>query len=61
MTKPFYASKTFWVNVVASLVALYSLLQVTPVFPVDWLPYFGIVVGVANIVLRVWFTDTPIG
>jgi hypothetical protein len=60
MTKPWYASKVIWTNVVATLVAIYSLMQVTPLFPANWLPYFGIVVGVLNIILRYWFTDSTL-
>jgi len=61
VTKPWYASKTVWLNAVATLVAIYSLLQVTPVFPTAYLPYLGLAVGVLNVVIRIWFTDTPIG
>lgn len=59
--KPWYVSKTVWVNVVATAVSLYSLFQVTTVFPADALPWFGLAVGILNIILRVWFTDTSIG
>ena len=58
--KPWYLSKIVWTNVVATLIAVYSLFQVTPLFPANWLPYFGLVVGVLNIVLRVWFSDTQL-
>lgn len=60
MTKLWYTSKTVWINVVATLVALYSLFQVTPIFPQTWLPYFGLAVGILNVILRIWFTDSPV-
>lgn len=57
MTKPWYLSGTIWLNVLATLIALYSLFQTTPIFPSAWLPYFGLLIGVLNIVIRVWFTS----
>ncbi|CAN5815449.1 hypothetical protein BH20PSE1_BH20PSE1_01200 [soil metagenome] len=49
--KPAIQSKTVWFNVVSGVLALASVIP----------PPFGMIVSaVGNIVLRVWFTDTPV-
>lgn len=58
--KPWYLSKIVWVNVVATLAALYELFAASPIFPQGVLPYFLLVVGVLNAILRVWFTSQPL-
>ena len=58
--KPWYLSKTVVVNVVATIAALYELFAASPIFPQEVLPYFLLVVGVLNVILRVWFTSQPL-
>jgi hypothetical protein len=56
--KPIYISKTVWLNVIATLIAVIELVQ--PQFPAEYLPYFVAGVGILNVILRVWFTSEPI-
>jgi hypothetical protein len=59
--KPFYESKTVWLNVLTTLVASLTFLpSVNGLIPDVALPYILAAVGVLNIVLRVWFTETPV-
>ena len=60
-SKPWYKSKTVWVNVIVMIVGVLTILQTSQTLvPSTWLPYFALVVGILNVVLRVWFTDTAI-
>ena len=61
MTKSLVVSKTFWVNLIATVLAVLSLFQDSPLVPVEFLPWVALVAGVLNLVLRIWFTDTAIG
>ncbi|UOF79205.1 hypothetical protein [Caudoviricetes sp.] len=59
--KPFYLSKTVWLNVITTLVAALTFLpSVSGLIPDVALPYILGVVGVLNVILRVWFTETPV-
>ena len=53
-----YASKTVWFNVVMTIVGISTALGGT-------FPQYGLILGalttVGNVILRVWFTSTPIG
>lgn len=59
--KAVYRSKMVWVNGLTTLVALLTLLQDNPVIPAEAQPYILLAVGVVNVVLRIWFTEEPIG
>lgn len=59
-TKPFYVSKIVWVNVLTTVVAVLTLLQDNPLVPPEAQPYVLAAVGIVNVVLRIWFTDTEI-
>ena len=59
-TKPVYLSKTVWVNVLTGIVMTLTASDVLAVLPKDALPLVGTVVAVANIVLRLWFSDTKL-
>jgi len=59
-SKPFYASKVFWVNFLTMLIAIVSLVQESAVLPPDAAKYLLLGVGVLNIVLRVWFSAEPL-
>lgn len=60
--KPFYQSKTLWFNVLMMIVLIAD--QVPALWPVapDWVsPAAATVLVVGNIILRVWFTEQPLG
>lgn len=59
--KPWYASKTVWFNVITTAVALATELS-NAGFPTESiLKYYAAVITVGNIILRVFFTEKPIG
>lgn len=47
-----FTSKTFWLNLVAAVVACLSLTEVTTILPAKWLPAAGALLAVGNIILR---------
>ena len=59
-SKPWYLSKTVWVNIITTLIAVLTLLTEGTLLPAGALPWVLSVVGVLNVVLRIWFTDTAI-
>jgi len=56
--KSILTSKTVWVNVITTLLEIILVLQ--DVMPVKYLGYTTIAKSVLNIILRVWFTSSPI-
>lgn len=56
--KQFYESKTFWLNAIVTILAVYD--QVAPFIPKEWLPKAAVIVGVLNIILRVFSTSKQI-
>lgn len=58
--KPWYQSKVVWLNVIATLAAVLDALKLLSI-PAEWLAIGATVVAVGNVVLRIWFTDVPIG
>lgn len=59
MTTSIFSSKTVWFNIVTSVVGIAIALQSISTFN----KYAGILLGivaVGNVILRVWFTSTPI-
>ena len=60
MSKPFYASKTFWFNVIAFVVlGVLPNFGFVPVVPAGWEPFVLPVVLVVNLILR-FITKQPI-
>lgn len=57
-TKPIWQSKTVWLNAIAALLAAYD--QIAPFIPAEWVPKAAAVVGVLNILLRVFSTSKPV-
>jgi Mg2+/citrate symporter len=55
--KPWYKSKTVWMNAVLTLVAMIELLKGLPWVSPEILVF---VAGVLNVVLRVWFTSSKV-
>jgi hypothetical protein len=51
-TKAWYASKTVWFNVIATVLDILSLTQFGDVIPHAWAPYIALAQGAGNIVLR---------
>ena len=61
-TKPFWQSKTFWVNIIAILVTVTGALGFDLGLDAEaQVMWAGTIMGVVNIVLRVFFTDKAIG
>ena len=58
--KNWYQSKVVWVNVISALLMVFDLLVKQPFIPTSYLPYIAFAVGVLNVILRVWFTDSGI-
>lgn len=58
--KNFWESKIFWVNLITALIMVADLLVQQPFIPPNFLPIIATIVGVLNIILRVYFTDTGI-
>lgn len=59
--QPWYTSKTVIFNALTTLAAILSFLPtVSNLIPAQALPYLLAGVGVVNIVLRIWFTDSPV-
>jgi len=59
--KNWYESKVVWVNAITTLIAVMSLFADQEMLSGDAKAYVLLAVGVLNVVLRVWFTDTVIG
>jgi hypothetical protein len=58
--KKWYASKTFWFNVLALAVAVLENFGYTGVLPEDWQVFVPVVVVLVNLVLRLFATKEPI-
>lgn len=55
--KPFYWSKTFWMNIIMMTVAILELIAD---FKYVSVAHIAFVTGVLNIVLRFWFTSVAL-
>jgi hypothetical protein len=63
--KPVYKSKVVWLNVLALIVGIAPIIAeqlkfIEPGWALMVDSILSLIVGIANVVLRVWFTDTPI-
>ena len=63
--KPVYKSKTVWLNVLALVIGIAPIIAenfklIEPGWALAIDSILSLVVGIANVVLRVWVTDTPI-
>ena len=52
--------RTIAFNILSTIIPIISLSEWNDVFPAEWLPYWLLVVAVANVYLRT-ITTTPIG
>jgi hypothetical protein len=60
-SKPFWQSKTVWLNIVLTLIGIATFLAVPKNDPtLSVASIAAAVAGALNVVLRVWFTDQPI-
>ncbi|MBI5390993.1 hypothetical protein HZB02_05885 [Candidatus Woesearchaeota archaeon] len=55
--KAWYCSKTVWVNLILTLVAVIDLIHNLNFINTK---YLILIAGVLNIILRIWFTKVPI-
>lgn len=58
--KKWYQSKTVWFNVIVTAIALATELS-NAQLPVSLLKVYATVITLGNIILRVFFTEKPIG
>ena len=58
--KAWYVSKIVWVNVITTLVSVLTLLSEGALLPAEAIPWVLFAVGVLNLALRIWFTDTKL-
>lgn len=59
--KKWYESKVFWFNLVTFLILVLEGTTGILQFPENWVQYITYAVLVLNMVLRVYFTNTPVG
>ena len=59
--KVWYQSKLVWVNTITMIVAVLTMLSEGNLIPLEGVPWVLFAVGVLNLVLRIWFTDTKLG
>lgn len=52
MAKPWYQSKTMWVNIFSAGILLLQSTELMEIVPPTWLPYFALAIFAANIALR---------
>jgi protein-S-isoprenylcysteine O-methyltransferase Ste14 len=61
VNKEWWKSKTLWVNIIALVVALATWLGSGEIEVQPWVvAVAGAVITIANMVLRIWFTDTKL-
>lgn len=60
MTKKWYASKTFWFNVLVLVVAVAENYGYTGVLPAEWEAFVPVAVILVNLILRLFVTKEPI-
>lgn len=58
-SKPWYKSKTVWINILTMIVALLTVPEIGSVVPESAMPYILLITAYANIFLR-FITDQPI-
>jgi hypothetical protein len=58
--KKWYASKTFWFNVVALIVMVLGAFGYTGEVPQEWGVYVPAIIAAVNLVLRTFFTKEPL-
>ena len=59
--KRFYQSKTVWYNLVMTLVDVLTLATDMKIGSQEVAVWLVFLHGLGNIILRIWFTDKPIG
>ncbi len=61
--KPFYLSKLVWLGIIQTVLGALAVVSefLQSGKPIDPLGIILIVSGILTAVLRIWFTDTPVG
>ena len=57
--KPIWQSKLFWLNIIATIAAVLDAAKVLSI-PPEYLAIGASIVAVANVIIRIWFTDTAL-
>ncbi len=61
-TKPFWQSKTFWINVIAIVATITGTFGLDlGLDPETQATVAGVIIAIVNIILRLFFTDKAIG
>ena len=60
MSKPWYTSKTVWLNVITLAVSALAIPDIVNLIPVENMKYALAASAGLNLVLRVWFTSTEV-
>ena len=63
--KPIYQSKIVWLNILALIVGIAPIIAeqlkvIEPGYALAIDSIISLIVGIANVILRVYFTDTPL-
>ena len=53
-------SKTFWLNLISSVLVILALPEFVSLLPVEAIRYIALITTVGNVVLRMFFTTQPI-
>ena len=59
-TKALIISKTVWVNLILTVLAVIDLASNSPFMTPEILPWLVFAAGVGNLILRIWFTDSAV-
>lgn len=58
--KQFWQSKTVWWNLITLVLAVLALPEFISIIPISWTPVIGMLNGIGNLILRVYFTTQPV-
>jgi len=58
--KKWYASKTLWFNVITFVLGVLAMTEFNDIAPTNWAKYLLLITAIGNLILRMFFTTTPI-
>lgn len=58
--KSVFLSKIAWLNLITTVIAVLDVLSKSPFITPEIMPFVLFGVGVLNLVLRIWFTDSAL-